>query len=333
MVGSQASPPFSIHSSRVDDSTMIATKCIGSRQMLVFLVLIILLQQAAAGSSRCHHPTSSVVDTRNCRSIVPRRDASTARILDKLRGGSDPPGYNPESSAASASYASFDPNQSYEDPPYYDPQDHETVQERVDAWRRAQQERYAHASPEQQASVRDADGKIKLLASVGKGSRALIFFVLLWRDVHLYEVADATHKGLVRILLVVPLISLFLANLAGVVASFTSPSHSLKKRMKAILNLDKLVECLLMVYYFFRLTLLPSKTTPREQYIANTLHSVFFLFHTQAFTKLSWDITPPPATTNLANTVAPDDPYQPQPNRQTYQDRSPAQQQWERSRY
>lgn len=129
---------------------------------------------------------------------------------------------------------------------------------------------------------------MKLITSVSKGSRSLIFFLLLWRDVHLYEVADTTLKGLTRLMVVTPLCALFLANLAGVVASVTSPSHSAKKRLKAILNLDKLVEALLICYNFIRLTILPAQYIPREVYIANTLHSVFFLLQSQAFTRVTW---------------------------------------------
>jgi hypothetical protein len=170
-----------------------------------------------------------------------------------------------------------------------DPPDHETVQERVNAWRQQQHEAATHLTPQQATSARDERGRLKLLTSVSKGSRALIFFVLMWRDIHLYEVADQTFKGLTRLLTVVPLLFLFIGNLAGAVASVTSPSHSAKKRLKAILNLDKLVEALMILYSFGRLTIFPSKYTPREIYIANTLHSIFFILQSQAFTRLTWD--------------------------------------------
>ena len=169
-----------------------------------------------------------------------------------------------------------------------DPPDHETVQERVNAWRQQQREASTHLSPQQATSARDERGRLKLLTSVSKGSRALIFFVLMWRDIHLYEVADQTFKGLTRLLTVVPLLFLFIGNLAGAVSSVTSPSHSAKKRLKAILNLDKLVEALMILYSFGRLTIFPSKYTPREIYIANTLHSIFFILQSQAFTRLTW---------------------------------------------
>jgi len=185
------------------------------------------------------------------------------------------------------SYSSL-PDDAYHDD---DPPDHETVQERVNAWRQQQREASSHLTPEQVASPRDERGRFKLMTSVSRGSRALIFFILMWRDVHLYEVADQTFKGIFRLFTVVPLLMLFIGNLAGAVASVTSPSHSAKKRLKAILNLDKLVEAFMILYSFARLTIFPSKFTPREIYIANTLHSVFFILQSQAFTRLTWYVS------------------------------------------
>ena len=149
-------------------------------------------------------------------------------------------------------------------------------------------QRSQNMSPMQEANPRDEQGRMKLLASVSKGSRALIFFVLMWRDIHLFEIADQALKGTARLFTVVPLAFLFIANMAGVVASITSPSHSTKKRLKAILNLDKLVEVLLMIWYTIRLTIAPTVNVPRELYISSFLHSVFFLIQCQAYTRVTW---------------------------------------------
>jgi hypothetical protein len=164
----------------------------------------------------------------------------------------------------------------------------ESVQDRVDRWRQEQMALNQNLTPQQELNMRDAQGRMKLIASVSRGSRALIFFMIMWRDVHLFELADQGLKGFQRLLVVVPLILLFIGNMAGVVASFTSPSHSSKKRMKAILNLDKVVEGILLIWYFFRLTVFPSKYVPREVYVAKTLHSVLFLVQLQAFTRVTW---------------------------------------------
>jgi hypothetical protein len=223
-----------------------------------------------------------------------------------VRGGQSPQDpYNPNNKYANPNYeGNVAPNNSnnYEDgfanynpPPATGTTDadaehlfQETVQERVDKWRTAQMEQSQNLTPDQELNPRDEQGRMKLLASVSKGSRAFIFFVLMWRDVHLFEIADQRLKGMARLMAVVPLTVMFLANLAGVVASVTSPSHSGKKRMKAILNLDKIIEVVLLVYYFVRLTVAPDKFVPREIFIANTLHSVFFLIQCQAFTRVTW---------------------------------------------
>jgi hypothetical protein len=162
---------------------------------------------------------------------------------------------------------------------------HETVQDRVDSWRQRQQEQGATWMD----SSRDDQGRVKLLTSVSRGSRAFIFFCLLFRTLHLYEVADKFATGLARLLLVTPLVLLFLGNLVGLVASAQQPTQSSKKRLKAILNVDKLIEVLLILYNVLRLTIFPSKYTPREIYVAGTLHSFFFLLQCQTYTRLSWD--------------------------------------------
>ena len=73
---------------------------------------------------------------------------------------------------------------------------------------------------------------MKLLTSVSKGSRAIIFFFLMWRNVHLYEVAvsNLSHSGVVwRGLVSTLLVGLFLANMAGALLSFSpSTTHATK---------------------------------------------------------------------------------------------------------
>ena len=54
----------------------------------------------------------------------------------------------------------------------------ESVEERLQSWRQAQQYKYEHQSPIDAANPRQEDGKLKLLASVGKGSIAMFFFLL-----------------------------------------------------------------------------------------------------------------------------------------------------------
>ena len=146
-----------------------------------------------------------------------------------------------------------------------------------------------HLTAQQQANPRDEQGRMKLLASIGKGSRAVIFFVMALRHLHLFEVADKQLKGLTRLSVVIFLMALFVGNIAGIVMNLSgSMGHNTKKRLKAILNLDKLVELWLLNWYVVRLTLLPSKYVPREFFVASFMHSIFFLIQCQAYTRVSW---------------------------------------------
>jgi hypothetical protein len=183
---------------------------------------------------------------------------------------------------------------------------HETVQERVDRWRESQMETYGQQiSPEQEANPRDAQGRSKLLLNASKAARAVIFFVLMMRDIYFFEMIDQCikEKGIKRVITRTLVTTLFLGNMAGAVGSLTTVGHSAKKRFKAILNLDKLAEICLLIWNFLRLTIFPSKYVLREVYIAGMIHSLFFLLQAQAFTRLTWDesVAPVPKRNSPSN--------------------------------
>jgi hypothetical protein len=310
----------------------------------LLLLLVVTLPNVAAGSSR--NAINKQVTSRAQR--IPTNLASLS-----VRGGSsyyaaptDPYFSNapPNNVPPPSQYATNDNNsndQYFEPPSTSATEDadpfHETVQDRLDQWRTAQLEN----ADKYKQSPRDEKGRMKLLTSVGKGSRAAIFFFLMWRDVHLYETAATITSATRRMLLTVPLVFLFIANMAGAVVSLTSPSHATKKRLKAILNLDKVVEVLLVLYAVIRLTVWPSPYTPREVYIGNCLYSALFLLQCQAFTRLSWDEnaaqpmstysaaaaaaasssaqspSPPPTAPARPQSLRNDDWYDPRPNQQT----------------
>ncbi|VEU37708.1 unnamed protein product [Pseudo-nitzschia multistriata] len=203
-----------------------------------------------------------------------------------------PPGANNgDSNGYENGFANYDPQSASGDLYEREPgMFEESVQDRHDKWRSSQMEKYANLTPEQELNPRDEQGRMKLLSSVSKGSRALIFFVLMWRDIYLFEVTDQSIKGSLRKMISRGfLTTVFLGNLAGVVTSVTSQGHSAKNRLKAILNLDKVVETTLLLWNLGRITLFPSKYIEREIFVAGILHSVFFLIQCQAFTRVTWD--------------------------------------------
>eukprot|EP00984_Skeletonema_dohrnii_P018840 scaffold8908_cov106-Skeletonema_dohrnii-CCMP3373.AAC.6 len=160
----------------------------------------------------------------------------------------------------------------------------ETVEDRIDAWRKQQQHMQQNQSAAEAASAVDEQGRFKLFTTVSKISVSFFFFILMWRTVHHYELADATFgptgrrtsKGgfkafFVRTIVTSPLVVLFLGEMMGAILGISGggagQSHSTKKRLKGILNLHKGVELVSMVYNIARLALFPSKYTIREVYI------------------------------------------------------------------
>jgi len=165
----------------------------------------------------------------------------------------------------------------------------ESVEERLEAWRQYQQQKFESQTSLEEANPREENGRMKLIASVSRGSISFFFFILMWRTVHHFEMADLAFKGTLRLTLVVPTIMLFLGNMLGCVFSVTSAgNHSSKKRMKAILNLNKLVEVSLLIYNVIRLTVFPNKFVMREIYVGRTLSNFLFMVQCQLFTKVAW---------------------------------------------
>lgn len=219
-------------------------------------------------------------------------------------GGNRGPMNIPPSRAAAAAYD--DSNHGYpqqnsyvDDPPppggddyleSYPGEYHQSVEERLAQWREDQQKRFENQSPIDAANPRDEDGRMKLLASVSKGSISLFFFILMWRSVHHYEMADLAFKNMPtkRLFFVIPTVLLFLMNLAGCFSSVMSSSPSTKKKMKAILNLNKVNEGLLFGYNVFRLAVMPTKYTQREIYVGRIISNFLFLVQCQLFTKVTW---------------------------------------------
>jgi hypothetical protein len=233
--------------------------------------------------------------------------------INGLRGGQSIPPYDPYQQQQQPqqnayyvhpvpnddNYNSQQPSNNYEDgfdnynPPLgseaEDQLFQESVQERVDRWKSEQLKQYGQVSAYDEANPRDANGRLKLLQNVGKGSRALIFLIVMWRDIYLLELADMSFKGGLRVMVRTFLGILFVGNMAGTAASITSQGHTANKRLKAILNLDKLVEATLLCWSFLRLTILPTRFVPRETFIVGIFHSLFFIVQMQAFTRLTWE--------------------------------------------
>ena len=151
---------------------------------------------------------------------------------------------------------------------------------------------------------------MKLFSAVSRASVSFFFFLLMWRTVHHYELADATFappaarggpsRPLLRAVVVTPLVVLFLGEMVGAILGLTGglgmgggsggggASHATKRRLKGVLNLHKTVELAMMAYNVVRLAVWPSRYVMREVYIGRTISNFFFLMQAQLYTKLSW---------------------------------------------
>ena len=179
------------------------------------------------------------------------------------------------------------------------PGQHLAVEDRLSAWRHQQQEQYEHRTQEQLNSIVDDEGRTKLLTTMSRTSVPVMFFILLTRVIHHYELADAAFKGMARVFFVLPTVALFLGNLSGLVVGATMTikgTGGTKRRLKAILNLNKLIEVMCMAYNVLRLTVLPSRYIPREVYVARIVTNFMFLCFCQVYTKVTWGgVTAKPA--------------------------------------
>ena len=154
------------------------------------------------------------------------------------------------------------------------------------------------------ASVVDDQGRLKFFTVVSRTSVAFFFFILTWRTVHLYELADTTfaRRGsgtgletgyrslLLRTVVVAPLVLLFLGEMVGAMLGMMggSPSVATKRRLKGVLNLHKGVELVMMIYSVVRMLIWPSNYVIREVYVGRAIMSVLFLTQANLYMKLAW---------------------------------------------
>jgi len=179
---------------------------------------------------------------------------------------------------------------SWEDESFLLPENKVAFEDHVAAWRQSQ----SQLQPEEEQAIRstvDEQGRTKLITPhiLSKASLSMWFFILMWRAMAHYEMVDVPSMVWRQVAVIPPAI-LFVANMLGFVLTITTPSalRSTKLKFKALLNMNKLVEIILIVYYFLRLTILPNPFVQKEIYVGKMLYCVMYLTFSQALTKVSW---------------------------------------------
>ena len=178
---------------------------------------------------------------------------------------------------------------SWEDENFLLPENKVAFEDHVAAWRQSQSQ--LHTEESIRPSTVDEQGRTKLITPhiLSKASLSMWFFILMWRAMAHYEMVDVPSMVWRQVAIIPPAI-LFVANMVGFVLTVTTPSalRSTKLKFKALLNLNKLVEILLIIYYFLRLTILPNPFVQKEIYVGKMLYCVMYLVFSQGLTKVSW---------------------------------------------
>jgi hypothetical protein len=203
--------------------------------------LLLLLPLAIAGA------TATAAATRRL-----KRTSLCCRPATVLRGGT-----------------SNSPTMYYESPPS------SAFQNRIDQWRSVQQVEQSERNAEL-ATV--APGRQELAPTAGW---YITFILIIVRSGYLLVLARDEEQNLgdhdFSFLFCLPL--LIIANLFGVViVALLGPSLTPTRMFKGVLNLEKDVNLLWIVYSIFRLTVFPTRLRTRETHIWNVVAAAFFLW-------------------------------------------------------
>jgi len=129
----------------------------------------------------------------------------------------------------------------------------------------------------------------KLLQTVqSSGAVTFMMFILVWRGISHYEIADKI-SGPLRIPAVMIAFLVCITNLAGFVVSMSGSNN--KTRLKIVINNNKVVEFVELVFNAWVLLFQPNANkNVREESLVKTFTNVFFLMQLQLYTKATWGV-------------------------------------------
>jgi len=148
-----------------------------------------------------------------------------------------------------------------------------------------QQQQQDGASPPPELSPTVA----KLLETVqSSGAITVMMFILVWRGISHYEMADKI-SGPLRIPAVLMAFLVCITNLAGFVVSMSARGPT--KKLKIVINNNKVVEFVELIFNAWVLLFQPNANkNVREESLVRTFTNVFFLMQLQLYTKATWGV-------------------------------------------
>lgn len=131
-----------------------------------------------------------------------------------------------------------------------------------------------------------------LFKQAGTASICLLFGLLIWRTLAVYEIADTFESRTLRSLTVIPTMLLLGGNIAGLGLNIMKPLN-FKNHLKAILALNIVREVVELIYNVAQLILVGAATKlPREVYIGRLLMNLWWGTMCFSLARSRWVVQP-----------------------------------------
>lgn len=127
-----------------------------------------------------------------------------------------------------------------------------------------------------------------LLKQASTASVCLLFGLLVWRSLSSYELAEQFLNEYVRLMSIIPVVGILIANITGFVVNLAKPLN-FKTHLKVILAVNVLREWIEMAYNVLMLIASsPTSATPREAYFGRLFMNVWWSLLCFSFSKSRW---------------------------------------------
>mmetsp|Transcript_1285 Transcript_1285/g.2082 ORF Transcript_1285/g.2082 Transcript_1285/m.2082 type:complete len:264 (+) Transcript_1285:81-872(+) len=127
-----------------------------------------------------------------------------------------------------------------------------------------------------------------LVKQASTGAIGLLFGLLIWRSLSAYEMADQFVNESFRIMAIIPVMALLLANITGFIVNLLKPLN-FKNHLKVILALNVIREWVELVYNVVMLiTTSGTAQIPREVYFGRFFMNCWWSLWCFSFSKSRW---------------------------------------------
>lgn len=128
-----------------------------------------------------------------------------------------------------------------------------------------------------------------LLRQASSASIGILFGLLIWRSLSSYELADEFAAGLIRYILIAPIVGILSLNVVGLALNLIRPMN-FKNHLKVILALNIVREWVEMAYNSMMIVIAFAKSTtlPREVYFGRLFMNVWWSLLCFSFSRSRW---------------------------------------------